>query len=284
LNTLFWGTSNPAPDFNGDTRPGDDLYTDCVLALDPDTGKLKWHFQFTPHDLYDYDATETPVLIDADFRGQPRRLLVEANRNGFFYVLDRIDGKFISAVPFVEKLNWAKAIDGHGRPVVTGVVPTEKGTRVCPGFSGATNWYAPSYNPSTHLFYFLASENCSIYFRGAEKFVPGRTFYATGAKRSPGDNGKKILLAYDLSGAQAAWKYPQVGAGHSSAGTMTTAGGLVFFGDDAESFEAVDASTGAPLWHFHTGQSISASPMSFSVNGNQHVAIAAGSDVYCFRL
>jgi alcohol dehydrogenase (cytochrome c) len=284
LNTLFWGTSNPAPDFNGDTRPGDDLYTDCVLALDPDTGKLKWHFQFTPHDLYDYDATETPVLIDADFRGQPRRLLVEANRNGFFYVLDRIDGKFISAVPFVEKLNWAKAIDAHGRPVVTGVVPTEKGTRVCPGFSGATNWYAPSYNPSTHLFYFLASENCSIYFRGAEKFVPGRTFYATGAKRSPGDNGKKILLAYDLSGAQAAWKYPQVGAGHSSAGTMTTAGGLVFFGDDAESFEAVDASTGAPLWHFHTGQSISASPMSFSVNGNQHVAIAAGSDVYCFRL
>ena len=284
LNTLYWGTSNPAPDFDGDTRPGDDLYTDCVLALDPDTGKLKWYFQFTPHDLYDYDATETPVLVDADFQGQPRKLLAEANRNGFFYVLDRVDGKFLSAVPFVEKLNWAKEIDAHGRPVVTGVVPTEKGTRVCPGFSGATNWYAPSYNPSTHLFYFLASENCSIYFRGAEKFVPGRTFYATGAKRSPGDNGKKILLAYDLSGSQPAWKYPQVGAGHSSAGTMTTAGGLVFFGDDAESFEAVDAGTGAPLWHFHTGQSISASPMSFSVNGNQHVAIAAGSDVYCFRL
>jgi alcohol dehydrogenase (cytochrome c) len=284
LNTLFWGTSNPAPDFSGDTRPGDDLYTDCILALDPDTGKLKWHFQFTPHDLYDYDATETPILIDAEYQGQPRKLLVEANRNGFFYVLDRVDGRFLSAAPFVEKLNWAKGIDGNGRPILTGVVPTTKGVRVCPGFSGATNWYAPSYNPSTRLFYFLASENCSIYFRGAEKFVSGHMYYATGAKRSPGDTGKKILLAYDLSTSKPAWKYPQVGSGRSSAGTMSTAGGLVFFGDDAESFEAVDASTGAPLWHFHTGQSITASPMSFSVNGNQHVAIAAGSDVFCFRL
>jgi alcohol dehydrogenase (cytochrome c) len=284
LNTIFWGTSNPAPDFNGDSRPGDDLYTDCVLALDPDTGKLKWHFQFTPHDLYDYDATETPVLIDAEYRGRPRKLLVEANRNGFFYVLDRVDGKFLTAVRFVEKLNWAKGIDDYGRPILTGVVPTTPGARVCPGFPGATNWYAPSYNPATHLFYFLASENCSMYLRGGDKFIPGHTFYATGAKRSPGDAGKKILLAYDLLDSQPKWKYPQVGSGHSSAGTMTTAGGLVFFGDDAESFEAVNASTGAPLWHFNTGQSITASPMTFSVNGHQHVAIAAGSNIFCFRL
>jgi alcohol dehydrogenase (cytochrome c) len=284
LNTIFWGTSNPAPDFNGDSRPGDDLYTDCVLALDPDTGKLKWHFQFTPHDLYDYDATETPVLIDAEYRGRPRKLLVEANRNGFFYVLDRVDGKFLSAVRFVEKLNWAKGIDDNGRPMPTGVIPTTQGARVCPGFSGATNWYAPSYNPATHLFYFLASENCSIYLRGGDKFIPGHTFYATGAKRSPGDAGRKILLAYDLVDSQPKWKYPQVGSGRSSAGTMTTAGGLVFFGDDAESLEAVNASTGAPLWHFNTGQSITASPMTFSVNGSQHVAIAAGSNIFCFRL
>jgi len=284
LNTIFWGTSNPAPDFNGATRPGDDLYTDCVLALDPDTGKLKWHFQFTPHDLYDYDATETPVIVDADFQGQPRKLLVEANRNGFFYILDRTNGKFLSAVRFAEKLNWAKGIDSTGRPILTGVIPTEKGARVCPGFSGATNWYAPSYNPSTRLFYFLASENCSIYLRGGVKFIPGQTFYATGAKRSPGDSAKKILLAYDISTSKPVWKYPQTGSGWSSAGTMTTDGGLVFFGDDAESFEAVDAATGAPLWHFQTGQTISASPMSFSVHGTQHVAIAAGSNVFCFRL
>ena len=284
LNTIFWGTSNPAPDFNGDTRPGDDLYTDCVLALDADTGKLKWYFQFTPHDLYDYDATETPVLIDAPYQGEQRKLLVEANRNGFFYILDRKNGKFLSAVRFADKLNWAKGIGGNGRPVLTGVVPTEEGTRVCPGFSGATNWYAPSYNPSTGLFYFMASENCSVYLRGAEKFVPGRTFYATGAKRSPGDAGKKILLAYDVSSSKPVWKYPQIGSGHSNGGTMTTDGGLVFFGDDAQSFEAVDALTGVPLWHFQTGQTITASPMSFSVNGTQYVAIAAGSDVFCFRL
>lgn len=284
LNTLYWGTSNPAPDFDGSTRPGDDLYTDCVVALDADTGKLKWHFQFTPHDLFDYDATETPVLVDTEYEGRPRKLLVEANRNGFLYVLDRVDGKFLSAVPFVEKLNWAKSIDSSGRPVVTGVIPTPKGTRVCPGFSGATNWYAPSYNPSTHLFYFLASENCTIYLRGAEKFVPGKMFYATGAKHSPGDTGKKILLAYDVATSKVAWKYPQVGSDWSSGGTMTTDGGLVFFGDAAESFEAVDASSGMPLWHFHTGQSFHASPMSFAVNGTQYVAIAAGSDVFCFRL
>ena len=160
LNTIYWCTSNPAPDFDGGPRPGDDLYTDSVLALDPDTGKLKWYFQFTPHDLYDYDATETPVLIDTNYRGQPRKLLVQANRNGFFYVLDRTSGKFLSAFPFVEKLNWAKGIDAQGRPIRTGVQPTAEGTRTCPGFIGATNWYSPSYNPSTHLFYFLASENC----------------------------------------------------------------------------------------------------------------------------
>jgi alcohol dehydrogenase (cytochrome c) len=284
LNTLFWGTSNPAPDFDGSPRPGDDLYTDCVLALDPDTGKLKWHFQFTPHDLYDYDATETPVIVDAEYQGEPRKLLVEANRNGFFYVLDRTNGKFLSAVPFAEKLNWATAIDGNGRPILTGVIPTEKGARVCPGFSGATNWYSPSYNPSTQLFYFLASENCSIYLRGGVKFAPGRTFYATGAKRAPGDQAKKILLAYDVATSKPVWKYPQAGAGWSNGGTMTTDGGLVFFGDDAESFEAVDALTGAPLWHFQTGQTISASPMSFAVNGKQYVAIAAGSNIFCFCL
>ena len=126
-NTVFWGTSNPAPDFVGDTRPGDDLYTDCVLALDADTGKLKWHFQFTPHDLYDFDATETPVLVDLKTDGELRKLLVEANRNGFLYVLDRTTGKFLSATPFVKKLNWAKAIDEHGRPILTGLQPTPQG-------------------------------------------------------------------------------------------------------------------------------------------------------------
>lgn len=283
-NTLYWGTSNPSPDFDGGPRPGDDLYTDCVLALDPATGKLKWYFQFTPHDLFDYDATETPVLIDADYAGRPRKLLVEANRNGFLYVLDRVTGEFLSAVPFVEKLNWATGIDSKGRPIRTDVKPSPAGTRVCPGYSGATNWYAPSYNPATRLFYFIASENCDLYFLHPEPYAEGKTYYSTGVKRSPGDAPKKTLLAFGLEDKTPVWRYPQSGNRYSSGGTMTTAGGLVFFGDSAESFEAVDASTGAPLWHFMTGQGIHASPMSFAVNGKQFVTIAAGSDIFCFGL
>jgi len=284
LNTLYWGTSNPSPDFDGGPRPGDDLYTDCVLALDPDTGKLKWHFQFTPHDLFDYDAAETPVLVDAPFRGTPRKLLVEANRNGFLYILDRTNGQFLSAVPFAEKLNWAKGIDSRGRPIRTGLQPSAEGTRMCPGFVGATNWYAPSYSPETNLFYFLAHEDCDTYFLKPESFSEGRTFYSTGVRHNPDDHGQKILLAYRLGADKPAWSYAQVGSGHSSGGIMTTARGLLFFGDEAQSFEAVDASSGKPLWHFNTGQSIHASPMSYAVNGKQYVAIAAGSDVLAFAL
>ena len=284
LNTLFWGTSNPSPDFDGAVRPGDDLYTACLLALDPDTGKLKWYFQFTPHDLFDYDATETAVLIDAVYKGEPRKLLVEANRNGFVYVLDRTNGKFLSAVRFVEKLNWAKGIDAQGRPIRTGVEPSAEGTRICPGFTGATNWYAPSYSELTHLFYFKALEDCGTFFRKPQEFAEGQTYYSTGVKHDPAENPQKVLLAYDFNTETFAWKYPQVSMGYSNGGTMATAGGIVFFADDAHSFEAVDAKTGKPLWHFNTGQTISASPMSYTVNGKQYVAIAAGSDIFSFAL
>ena len=284
LNTIFWGTSNPAPDFDGGPRPGDDLYTDCLLALDPDNGKLKWYFQFTPHDLFDYDAVETPVLVDAVFRDQPRKLIVEANRNGFLYVLDRTDGTFLSARRFSEKLNWASGIDEKGRPNRTELKPTEQGTRICPGMVGATNWHSPAFNPETSLFYFMALESCDIYKLKAQKFVPGQTYYATGASRSESDRNQKILLAYSLDGDQPAWRYVQSGNGHSSAGVMTTAGGLVFFGDDAQSFEANDATTGKSLWHFNTGQNISASPMTYAVNSKQFVAVAAGSDIFTFTL
>jgi alcohol dehydrogenase (cytochrome c) len=286
LNTIYWGTSNPAPDFDGQGRPGDDLYTDCVLALDPDTGKLKWYFQFTPHDLFDYDATETPILIDASYRGRPRKLLVQANRNGFVYVLDRTNGEYLSASRFVEKLNWAQGIDSKGRPIRTNVQPTVLGARVCPGYAGATNWYAPSYNEDTHDLYFLALEQCQTYFAGPqlEHFAEQKTYYSTGVKSIPGESAQKSLLAYDLDTGSFSWKYPQVGSGRSSGGTMTTAGGLVFFGDDAESFEAVDAKSGKPLWHFNTGQGFGASPMTYEFNGRQYVAIAAGSDIFSFAL
>lgn len=284
--TLYWGTSNPAPDFEGSVRPGDDLYTDCVLALDPDTGKLKWYFQFTPHDLFDYDATETPVLVDAAYQDQARKLLVHADRNGYVYLLDRTNGEFLSATRFVEKLNWAQGIDDKGRPVRTDVKPTPDGTKVCPGYGGATNWFAPSYNESTHLFYFMALEQCQTYLSAPQPqgFTGGKEFYSTGVKHIAGEAPQKLLLAFSPSAGAIAWKYPQVGEGHSSAGIMSTAGGLLFYGDDAQSFEAIDARDGKPLWHFNTGQDISASPMSYTVRGRQYVAIAAGSDVFTFSL
>jgi alcohol dehydrogenase (cytochrome c) len=285
LNLIYWGTSNPSPDFNDDVRPGDGLYTDCVLALDPDTGKLKWYFQFTPDDLFDYDAVETPMLIDAVYQGQSRKLLVQANRNGYLYVLDRTNGKFLSAVPFVERINWAKGIDELGRPIRTGVRPTVEGTRVCPGYAGATNWYAPSYNESTHMVYFLSLDHCQMYLSNStEEFQEGKEFYSTGVKRIPGEEAQKTLVAYSLDSDSFAWKDAQTGRGRSSAGTMSSAGGLVFFGDDAGSFEAVEADSGKALWHFNTGQDISASPMTYAAEGKQYVAIAAGSDVFSFTL
>jgi alcohol dehydrogenase (cytochrome c) len=284
LDTLFWTTSNPAPDFVGDSRPGDDLYTDCVLALDPDTGELKWYFQFTPHDLYDYDANETPVLVDVEENGIVRRLLVQANRNGFFYVLDRTNGKFLKATPFVEKLNWAKEVDPSGRPVVSGRIPTAKGTYICPGINGATNWFSPSYNPDIGLFYVMALESCSLFFAQPKPFVRGETYYNTGTKHPPDEHAQKTLLALSLPEGRSVWRYPQVGQGDSWAGTLTTAGGLVFFGDDAGALEAVDAGSGRAIWHFNTGQMMHASPMTYEVGGIQHVAISAGSDVFSFSL
>ncbi|HZW80128.1 MAG TPA: PQQ-dependent dehydrogenase, methanol/ethanol family [Candidatus Deferrimicrobiaceae bacterium] len=284
LNTLYWTTSNPAPDFVGDSRPGDDLYTDCVLALNVDTGQLKWYFQFTPHDLFDYDANETPVLADVEQSGSVLRLLIQANRNGFFYLLDRVNGKFIQATPFVEKLNWARSIDGSGRPVVSGRIPTAEGAFICPGIDGATNWFSPSYNPDTRLFYVIALESCNLYFANPKPFAQGQTYYGTGTKLPPDEHAQKILLALSVADGKPVWRYPQAGRGHSWCGTFTTAGGLVFFGDDSGSLEAVDAATGRALWHFNTGQEVRASPMTYAVEGIQYVTVAAGSDVFTFAL
>ena len=284
LNTLYWGTGNAAPDYDGSVRPGDDLYTASVLALDPDTGKIKWYFQFTPHDVYDYDSVQTPVLIDAEYQGQPRKLLLEANRNGFFYILDRVTGKFLSATSFAERVNWASGIDANGRPIYTNVQPSASGTLTCPGDAGATNWFSPAYNEATHLFYFLSLDQCTINRVKPQAFVPGKEYYATGTTEEPNTPGKKYLLAFDWGANRMEWKYPQEGRAQSWGGVMTTATGLVFFADDASSFEAVDGKTGKPLWHFNTGQTFHASPMSYSSGGKQYVAIASGDNLFAFAL
>ncbi len=284
LNMIFWGTSNPSPDFDGSVREGDNLYTNCVLALDPDTGTLKWHFQFTPHDLNDYDATETPVLINAEYQGKPRKLMLQANRNGFVYLLDRTDGTFLEAKQFATLQNWAKGIDSKGRPIRTGLVPTEEGTRICPSYAGATNWYSPTYNEKTHLFYFMSLEDCSVFKVHTEDFDEGKAYYSTGAAHRPDENAKKFLLAFDFNKGTFAWRNPQVGNAHSFSGVMSTATGLVAFGNDSNEFEIVDGVTGKSLWYFNVGQPVHASPMSYGVGGKQFFAIAAGSDLFSFAL
>ena len=284
-NTLYWPTGNPGEDYNGDERLGDDLYSDCILALDAKTGKLKWHYQTTPHDLWDWDATETPVLIDAPWQGQPRKLLIQANRNGFFYVFDRVDGKLLLAKPFVKKLTWAKGIGTDGRPIkLPNQEPGAQGTNVCPSQDGATNWFSPSFNPATGLFYVQTLEKCSVYYKRPEEWVAGHSFLG-GAMRAPRDEKpQKILRALDIETGETKWEFPEVGYGFSWGGTLTTAGGIVIFGEDSGALVAADAKTGKPLWSFQTGALWKASPMTYMFDGKQYVVMAAGSDILAFGL
>jgi alcohol dehydrogenase (cytochrome c) len=284
-NLIYWPTGNPCPDFNGDERKGDNLYSSSVLALEPETGKLRWYFQFSPHDLHDWDATETPMLIDTQFRGRQRKLLVQANRNGFFYVLDRVTGEFLRAEPFVKKLNWASGIGLDGRPkLVPGQEPTLQGTETCPSMGGATNWMSTAFNPSTSLFYVMALEACNIYVKSSAWWEPGQSFYGGGARRVSGETGQKFLRAIDVQTGKIAWEVPQVGSGSSAGGVLSTGGGLLFLGDDSGAFAAVDAKNGKPLWHFNTNAAFRASPMTYMAEGRQYVAIAAGSNIIAFAL
>jgi alcohol dehydrogenase (cytochrome c) len=284
-NTLYWPTGNPGEDYNGDERVGDDLYSDCILALDAQTGKLKWHYQTTPHDLWDWDATETPVLVDAQWQGQPRKLLIQANRNGFFYVFDRTDGKLLLAKPFVKKLTWAKGVGPDGRPAkLPNQEPSAQGTTVCPSQDGATNWFSPSFNPATGLFYVQTLEKCSIYYKRPEEWAALHSFLG-GAMRSPRDEKpQKILRALDIETGESKWELPEIGYGFSWGGTLSTAGGIVIFGEDSGALVAADAKSGKPLWSFQTNALWKSSPMTYMFDGKQYVAMAAGSDILAFGL
>lgn len=286
LNLIYWGIGNPAPDFDGDVRKGDNLYTESVVALDVDTGKLKWYFQFTPHDVHDWDAVEIPMLVDAPVAGKMRKLLVQANRNGFYYVLDRVTGEFLHGTPFINELNWAKGLDEKGRPIrVPGVIPSLQGTKTCPATSGATNWMSPAYNPETGLFYFVAQEGCGINTKSRDTFRPGGFPYmATGYIESPEEPWQMYVRALEVATGKLRWEYKQVGSKRYGSGVLSTAGGLLFAGDDQGFLTALDAKTGKALWHFNTGQQISASPITYSFKGKQYVALAAGSNVVAFAL
>ena len=286
LNLIYWGIGNPAPDFNGDVRMGDNLFTECMVALDADTGKLKWYFQFTPHDTADWDAVEIPVLIDHPFAGKMRKLLVQADRNGFYYLLDRTNGQFLYGTPFVHSVNWATGLTKEGRPIrVPGVEPSVQGTLVCPSCTGATNWMSPAYDPDTGYFYLEAIEGCQMQYKATQKFKPGGfPFNATGVADTPKAPLQNYVRALDLTTGKLQWEYKLIGARDYGAGVLATAGGLLFAGSPTGSFIAFDARTGKVLWYFNVGQTIAASPMTYSFNGQQYVSLAAGSDVLAFRL
>ena len=278
-NTTFWTTGNPSPSNRGEGRAGDNLYSNSLLALDPATGKLKWHFQFTQHDEHDYDATQVPVMIDDG----ERKWIAQANRNGFFYVVDRTNGKLISATSYA-KVSWSTSKDANGRPVPDKAgSPTPEGNRVCPGALGATNWMSPTYDPQTKLFYVTAREQCDIFATAPQPYEAGHAYY--GSAYFPNDETQPFwgaLRALDPATGKLKWEWK-----HSSpawAGVLSTAGGLVFTGDAEGNFIALEAASGKVLWHFQCGASVFASPMSFAIDGKQYVAVAAGSALFAFGL
>ena len=282
LNLVYWATGNPSPSNYGGDRGGDNLYSNSVLALDADTGKLKWYFQFTPHDLHDWDATEVPVLLDAMVDGKPRKLLLHANRNGFFYVLDRSDGKFLFAKAFAHQ-TWARGIGPDGRPeLLPGGDPTPEGVKVCPGAIGATNFMSPSYSPQTGLFYVNVREQCDIFTTAPQVFHAGRAFLGSAYSMDADEKDWGALRAIDPTTGEVKWEFKH----HSApwAGTLATAGELVFAGDIEGNLIAFDAHTGKALWHFETGSALYASPMTYSLNGRQYVAIASGQALVTFAL
>lgn len=269
LNLVYWPTGNPSPSNYGGERGGDNLYSNCMLALDADTGKLKWYFQFTPHDLYDYDATQIPVLVDADWEGRPRKLLIQANRNGFFYVLDRVNGQVLMAKPFIKRLTWAGGVGPDGRPRLL-----QEGEVSCP--EAATNWNATAFSQVTHLYYVMALEKCVV------QISPG----SWKRESRQEERGMKYLRAIDIETGKIIWEKPQIGPseGKRNPGVLVTAGGLLFHGDPSGDFVALDERDGKTLWHFPANGENKASPMTYMVDGKQLIAIAIGPNIICFGL
>src|SRR5579863_1574553 len=282
-DTLFWATGNPGADYDGTARLGDNLYTCSVLALNPSTGKIKWYFQFTPHDVHDWDATETPVLVDAEFRGRARKLMIQANRNAFFYVLDRQTGEFLLGKAFAYQ-TWAKGLDAKGRPIILpNTDPTPKGVYVCPDATGGTNWAAPSYDAATGLFFVPVREGCANYTRETIPPKPGDPFTGGDPQEDHKRGAPGSVRAIDPMTGDIRWTFP-MHIGSAAAGVLSTAGGLVFASDPEGSLLALDARTGALLWRYQTGGEIRTSPMSYAVDGKQYVAIAGDSTLFVFAL
>jgi alcohol dehydrogenase (cytochrome c) len=283
LNLIYWGTGNPNPDFFGDNRQGDNLYSGSLIAVDADTGTLKWHFQFTPHDEHDWDANQIPVLADLTIGGRARKVVMSANRNGFFYVLDRTTGEFLSAKPYI-KQTWAKEIDAKGRPVeLPDQRPTPKGTMTCPDLFGGTNYMSPSYDPAAGLFFVSARETCMVYVSQAPP--PGykagdRTM--GGSLRPTADRGSGALRAIDPLTGTVKWELKHQSPAWS--GVLSTAGGVVFTGDNEGNAIAADSRTGKELWRYQLGHPLYGAPSTHMIDGRQYVMVPAGTTLTAFAL
>jgi alcohol dehydrogenase (cytochrome c) len=292
-NLTMWGVGNPGPDWNGDMRLGDNLYTASVVALDADTGARKWHYQFTPHDEFDFDSTQVPVLADITWEGRLRRVLMMANRNGFFYVLDRVTGEFLLGKPFT-KVTWASGIDSQGRPIRT-LSPSNQGVLIYPNNQGGTNWYSPSYSPRTGLFYIPTwADTYSTYTSRADQYVEGNQFNGGGAthevpaltagrtNQRPAEMGYGAIQAVDPRTGQIKWQHKMTDV--TDSGVLSTGSDLVFAGGREGYFYALDARTGAVLWKAMLGGQIANGPVSYAVGGKQYVSVAAGNAVFTFAL
>ena len=282
LKLVYWGVGNPGPDWNGDMRPGDNLYTCSFVALDAGTGKLRWYFQFSPHDTHDWDATHVPMLFDAQVGGTKRKLIGVANRNAFYYVLDRATGEFIVGKPYA-KQTWANGLDAKGRPIpVAGGEPSKEGNLVWPNANGATVWFSPSYDPQTGFVYVATREIGARYFKRDTPYKVATFFAGGGEDELPPDDAWGAIKALQAETGELRWEFKL----HSPpwAGVLSTAGGLVFSGSDEGNFYALDARTGKPLWDFQAGGAIGANPVSFTIDGHQCIAIAADRVLYVFGL
>lgn len=285
-NLTFWGIGNPGPDWNGDGRLGDNLYTCSVVALDADTGKLKWHYQFSPHNEFDWDSVQVPVLANMQWKGSSRKVMLWANRSGMFYVLDRTNGQFLLGKPFV-KTNWATGFDEKGRPIrAPGAAPTKEGTLIYPGNQGATNWYSPSFSPRTGLFYVPTWENSSTtYIKNEEppEFHSGQTFSGVFPRNGSASEIYSAVRAIDPQTGEKKWDF-RLDAPQTEAGILTTASDLLFSGGRDGQFYALDARTGKALWQTNLGPSVSAGAMTWAVNGKQYVSVQAGAALFTFTL
>jgi alcohol dehydrogenase (cytochrome c) len=297
-NLTFWGIGNPGPDWNGEERAGDNLYSDSVVALDADTGKLRWYYQFSPHDEFDYDSVQVPILADMEWGGRARKLMLWANRNGHFYVLDRVTGQFLLGKPFV-KVSWATGFDEKGRPIrAPGSASSREGTVVFPGVQGGTNWYSPSYSPRTQLFYVSAWENySSLFVKRTDQYKEGRWFFGGEPLPPPGEpgipffeaanyrdesEGHGAIRAIDPRTGVKKWEFKMTDV--TDAGILTTASDLLFSGGREGYFFALDARNGALLWKAAVGGRVTSGPMTYSAGGRQYVAVCSGNSLFVWAL